>query len=233
MEENQTAAGNSQWDDRSDSYIWSQNIGQELLAFKDAHLRPDIDKLLATLKSVLQHGDVSENLKSSSVDKAHMKLAAAKAIVHLAKCWEQKIPLDIFELTLQASQSEFPQARRGLLSKIHHYIKDRLLDARYACAFAFGAGKLQASELKEEKQNLMDIIQMQYQLKSRQQSVHSDVNSSTAYPEGILPHLIHALAHHSCPEVDECKDIQAFETIYRQLYYFLSTLIHGDDDGKG
>ncbi|KAI4311859.1 hypothetical protein MLD38_036722 [Melastoma candidum] len=236
MEENQTAAERSQWDDRTDSCLLKiyglKTLVKSYLPSKDAHLRPDIDKLLATLKSVLLHGDVSEKLKSSLVDRAQMKLAAAKAIVRLAKCWEHKIPLDIFELTLQASQSEFPQARRGLLSKIHHYIKDHLLDARYACSFAFGAGELKESELKEEKQNLMDIIQMQYQLKSRQQSVHSDVNSSIAYPEGILPFLIHALAHHSCPEVDECKDIQAFETISRQLYYFLSTLIHGDDDGK-
>lgn len=67
----------------------------------------------------------------------------------------------------------------------------------------------------QEKQNLVDIIQTQYQLKARQLAMQSDTNSVTAYPEYILAYLVHALAHHSCPNVDECKDIKAYEDIYR------------------
>ncbi|KAI4365017.1 hypothetical protein MLD38_021039 [Melastoma candidum] len=235
-EENQTADGSTQWDNLTDSCLLKiyglKTLVKSYLPSKDANLRPDIDKILTTLKTILLHGEVSEDIKSSSVDKAHMKLAAAKAIIRLAKYWEHKIPLDIFHLTLTMSQIEFPQARRSLLGKIHRYIKDRQLDARYACAFAFGAGELKASELNEEKQNLTDIIQMQYQLKSRQQSVHGDANPPVAFPESIITYLIHTLAHHSCPEVDECKDAHAFESLYRQLYYFLSTLVNGDDERK-
>jgi sister-chromatid-cohesion protein PDS5 len=72
----------------------------------------------------------------------------------------------------------------------------------------------------KEKQNLADIIQMYHQAKARQLSTQSDGNSLTAYPEYILPYLVHALAQHSCPNIDECKDVKAFELIYRYIYFF-------------
>ena len=40
----------------------------------------------------------------SSVDKAHLKLAAAKAVLRLSRLWDHKIPVDIFHLTLRASE---------------------------------------------------------------------------------------------------------------------------------
>ncbi|KAF2288817.1 hypothetical protein GH714_015036 [Hevea brasiliensis] len=86
--------------------------------------------------------------------------------------------------------------------------------------------------LRNEKQNLADIIQMHYQAKARQLSVQSDANTSAAYPEYILPYLVHALAHHSCPDIDECKDVKSYEPIYRQLHLILSILVHKDEDAK-
>lgn len=74
----------------------------------------------------------------------------------------------------------------------------------------------------QEKQNLADIIQMYHQTKARNLSMQSDANSLTAYPEYILPYLVHVLAHHCCPNIDESKDVKAFEPIYR--YYILSWL---------
>lgn len=226
----------SSWDDRSELCLMKiygiKTLVKSYLPAKDAHLRPGIDGLLATLKNILLFGEMAEDVKSSSVDEAHMKLASAKAIIRLAKQWDEKIPVDIFHLTLRTSEIGFPKARKTFLSKIHQYIKDRVLDAKYACAFLFGIVGLKTSDFEEEKQNLADIIQTQYQLKARQLAMQSDTNSVTAYPEHILAYLVHALAHHSCPNVDECKDIKAYEDIYRQLYLFLSTLINGEDDGK-
>ena len=70
----------------------------------------------------------------------------------------------------------------------------------------------------QDKQNLADIIQMLHQAKARRLSVQSDANSLTSYPEYILAYLVHVLAHNSCPNVDECKDVGAYDNIYR--YYF-------------
>lgn len=67
----------------------------------------------------------------------------------------------------------------------------------------------------QEKQNLADIIQMHHQAKARQLSMQSETNSTTAYPEYIITYLVHALAHHTCPDVDECKDVKEYELVYR------------------
>lgn len=40
----------------------------------------------------------------SPVDKAHLRLASAKAILRLSKLWDTEIPLDIFHLTLRTSE---------------------------------------------------------------------------------------------------------------------------------
>lgn len=74
-----------------------------------------------------------------------------------------------------------------------------------------------SSLFMQAKQNLADIIQMLYQAKARQIPVQSDSSSLTIYPEYILPYLVHTLAHNSCPSVEECKDVGAYDNIYR--YY--------------
>lgn len=40
----------------------------------------------------------------SSVDKAHLKLASAKAVLRLSKHWDQKIPVDVFHLTIRTPE---------------------------------------------------------------------------------------------------------------------------------
>ncbi|KAI7749675.1 hypothetical protein M8C21_033736, partial [Ambrosia artemisiifolia] len=169
------------------------------------------------------------------VDKAHLKLASAKAILRLSRRWDKKIPVDVFYLTLRTSESGFPEVKRLFLKKVHQYIMDRSLDPKYACAFLLDLGSQQSvqEDKSEEKRNLNDIIQMCKQGKARQVSVQSDGNFSVGHPEYILSYLIHALAHHpSFPNIDECKDLKAYEPIYRRLYLFLSVLTHGNEDGK-
>ena len=102
------------------------------LPFNDAHLRTGVDDLLELLKNILSFGEVSEDIESrlvnisakhanmllsvkkngdthaqhlySSVDKAHLKLAAAKAVLRLSRHWDDKIPVDIFHLTLKTPE---------------------------------------------------------------------------------------------------------------------------------
>lgn len=40
----------------------------------------------------------------SSVDKAHLRLASAKAVLRLSRLWDHKIPVDIFHLTLRVTE---------------------------------------------------------------------------------------------------------------------------------
>lgn len=224
------------WDERSEVCLLKifgiKTLVKSYLPVKDANVRPNINGLLEILRNILLFGEMSKEIESSSVDKAHLRLASAKAVIRLSKIWDDKIPLDIFYLTLRTSEISFPEAKKAFLSKVHHYIRDRLLDGKYACAFLFNIFGSEPSEFQEEKQNLADIIQMYQQTRARQLSVQSDANSFTAYPEYIIPYLVHALAHHSCPNVDECKDVQAFEVLYRQLYLILCIMVHRDEDTK-
>lgn len=224
------------WDDRSELCLLKiygiKTLVKSYLPVKDAHIRPGIDDLLGILKNMLSYGEMSEDIESSLVDKAHLRLASAKAVLRLSRQWDHKIPVDVFHLTLRTPEISFPQAKKLFLSKVHQYVKDRLLDAKYACAFLFGITESKSPEFEEEKQNLADIIQMHHQMKARQISAQSDANSFATYPEYIIPYLVHTFAHHSCPDIDECKDVKAFELVYCRLYFIVSMLIHKDEDVK-
>ncbi|WCJ28194.1 hypothetical protein M5689_009901 [Euphorbia peplus] len=224
------------WDGRSEicslKIYGIKALVKSYLPVKDVQLRTGIDGVLEILRNLLLFGEISEDIQSSSVDKAHLRLASAKAVLRLSKQWEHKIPVDVFYLTLKTSETAFPQVRKLFLSKVHQYVKDRHLDVKYACAFLFNLTGVEPLDFEEEKQILTDIIQMHYQSKARQLSVHSDANPSAGYPEDILPYFVHALAHHSCPDVDECQDVKAFELIYRQLLLVVSVLVPKDEDVK-
>ncbi|CAN1177240.1 Sister chromatid cohesion protein PDS5 homolog A [Linum perenne] len=223
------------WDDVSETSLLKiyglKVFVKSHLPIKDVHLRPGIGDLLDILRNLL-NVETSQGIESSLVDKAHLRLAAAKAVLRLSKHWDHKIPIDIFHLTLRVAASAFPEARKIFLAKVHQYIKDRLLDPKYACAFLFYPIKSEQLDFEEEKQNLVDIIQMHCQSKARQVSLQSDASPSTAFPESILPYVVHSLAHISCPDIDECKDVKAYEPIYRQLYLFLSLLMHKEEEVK-
>ncbi|XP_047942253.1 sister chromatid cohesion protein PDS5 homolog A [Salvia hispanica] len=224
------------WDDISElcslKIYGVKALVKSYLPTKDAHLRSGIDDLFRILKNILSFGDISSEIRSSSVDRAHLKLAAAKAVLRLSKYWEHKIPIDVFYLTMRTSEDNFPEIKKLLLNKIHQYVKDRALDPKYACAFLLDDTS-QQEDIEENKRNLHDIIQMCRQGRGRQTSSQTDTDSSPHSPEYLLPYVVHSLAHHpSCPSIDESRDVKIFEEMYRKLYLFISMLVHGDGDGK-
>ncbi|KAJ0986872.1 hypothetical protein J5N97_005228 [Dioscorea zingiberensis] len=210
-----------------------KTLVKSYLPVKDAHLRPGIEKLLEILKKILSFGEVSKDIKSNDVDKAHMRLASAKAVLRLSRQWDHKIPVDVFHLTLSISEDHYPELRRIFLIKINRYIKERLLDPKYACAFLLNINEWNSIEVREVKHNLLELIQICRQVKARQLSRQPDTNSLVPYPEHILVYLVHALVHHpSFPNVNQSKEIHAFDHIYRQLHLFLSVLLLGDESGQ-
>ncbi|KAF6145104.1 hypothetical protein GIB67_013455 [Kingdonia uniflora] len=203
------------------------------LPIKDSHLRLGFANLLEILKNVLAFGEISKDMESSSVDRAHMRLASAKAVLRLSKDWDHKIPIDVFHLTLRTSEIIDSQVKKLFLGKVRQYIKDRLLDPKYACAILLSINGSELPEFKEDKHSLFEIIQMCHQARARQHSMQCEGNPLMMYPEYILPYLVHTLAHHpSCPNVDTCSEVKAFEPIYRKLHIFTSLIMHGDEDGK-
>ncbi|KAI3870579.1 hypothetical protein MKX03_022772 [Papaver bracteatum] len=164
------AVNGSLWDERSElcslKIYGIKTLVKSYLPEKDAHLRLGFDNLLGILKNVLTIGEISKDIKSSDVEKAHMKLASSKAVLRLSKHWDHKIPTDIFHLTIRTSEVMYPEAKGLFLGKVHQYIKDRLLDPKYACAFLFGISGCQLSEFKDNKHNLTEIIQTCHQTRA-------------------------------------------------------------------
>ncbi|KAM7263653.1 hypothetical protein ACFE04_001336 [Oxalis oulophora] len=224
------------WDARSETCLLKiygmKTLVKSYLPTKDAHLRQGIDNLLGTLRNILTFGEISKDLETSSVDKAHLKLASAKAILRLSRQWDNNIPIDIFHSTLRTPEISFPESKKLFLNKVYHYIKDGVLNGKYACAFVLGINEYNPLYYEEEKQKLADIIQMYHTSKAQQISMQADTDSLTAYPESILPYLVHVLAHHSCPNVEECRDVEAYELIYKKLFITISMLVHIDEKVK-
>lgn len=225
----------TRWRDHSELCLLKifgiKTLVKSYLPVKDAHLRGGINSLIEILRNMLSFGDYSKELESSSVDKAHLKLASAKAILRLSRSWENNIPIDVFHLALRTVEVNFRQPRKLFLGKVHQYIKDRILDPKYACAFLLDIFASKHAEIDEDKRNLGEVIQMCRQVKARQLTMQSDTTSLGLYPEYILPYLVHALAHHPmCPTFDKCMDVKALEPIYRVLYLLLSMILRGDED---
>lgn len=80
---------------------------------------------------------------------------------------------------------------------------------------------------------MTEILQMHHQLKARQLSIQCDMNPHIAYPEYILTHLLHALAHHpSFPEIEDGERFQVFEPIYWYIFWiavFYKNIVVPDD----
>ncbi|XP_062233052.1 sister chromatid cohesion protein PDS5 homolog A-like [Phragmites australis] len=220
----------SEWGDSTHNCLLKicgiKTLVKSYLSCKDAQAHPGIENLMGILKNILTYGDISPNMVSSAVDKAHLRLAAAKAVLRLSRQWENKVPVDVFSLTMRISEDDFPQVRKLFLSKVHQYIKERALDAKYACAFLLGIDDYRAPQYEEFKHNLIEVAQICQQVRMRQLSVQADRNSLTAYPEYIISYLVHALAHDpSCPDIEEHENVKAFGPIYWRLHLILSTLL--------
>ncbi|KAG6528290.1 hypothetical protein ZIOFF_010441 [Zingiber officinale] len=232
---------NTEWSEISELCLTKmfgiKTLVKSYIPAKDAHMRPGIEKLLEILQKIFSYGEISEEIRN--VDKAHMRLASAKAVLRLSRYWDQKITTSLFYWTLRISQDAYAESKKSFLNKVHQYIKERLLDAKYACAFLLNFNDCHCPEYEEVgvlfnfgvcKQSLLELVHMCRQVKMRQLSTQSDLSSAPAYPEYILAYTVHALAHDpSCPNIDECLNVQAFEHIYWRLHLLLSLLLHGDD----
>ncbi|XP_051135633.1 sister chromatid cohesion protein PDS5 homolog A-like isoform X2 [Andrographis paniculata] len=217
------------WDDRSElcslKIFGIKALVKSYLKVKDAHFCCGIDGLIIILKSILLFGDISRETNLSLVDKAHLKLAAAKAVLCLSKHWENKVPVDVLYLALQTSEDSLPEVRKFLVKKVHQYIRDCILDPKYACAFLFDISS-SPSDLELCNFYLYDIIKMCRERRGCNVFLQNYLSSPSLYPEYILPYMVHSLAHHpSFPSIDG-KDVTTFEPMTRKLYLFLSMLVH-------
>ncbi|WJX30406.1 hypothetical protein P8452_18948 [Trifolium repens] len=95
--------------------------------------KQNINELLGILSKMLRHSDGFVN---SEKDKAHIRLAAATAILRLATMWDFDITPEIFRLTILIVKDSSFFVRSEFLSKTQKLLKKHKLPIRFACAFA-------------------------------------------------------------------------------------------------
>lgn len=216
-----------------------KTLVKSFLPHKDGHARQRIKGLLGVLTKLLQTGDISEDMKSSEVDKAHLRLAAAKSVLRLARRWEFHISPQLFHLTVLKAQDPSVYVRQRFLDKVHQCLKGHTVSNKYASAFALAASDDVKDVQADAKRYLADFVDSYHrEALVRQTSAPKQMEGAalTIYPEYVLTYLVHVLGHHlNFPMGSDAEKEEAYEPFYRQLLFYLHALIcqdHSDGTRK-
>ncbi|KAK7373149.1 hypothetical protein VNO80_06547 [Phaseolus coccineus] len=111
------------------------------LHYEGSHVKRNINGLLDILSRMLQESDNFVNITASSCenDKAHIRLAAAKAILRLARKWDLHITPQTFQFCILIAKDSSLFVRSAFLCKTQKLLKEHKLPIRFACAFALAA----------------------------------------------------------------------------------------------
>ncbi|GAU44494.1 hypothetical protein TSUD_13050 [Trifolium subterraneum] len=155
----------------------------------------------------------------SETDKAQVRLAAATAILHLAKKWDLHITPEIFRFTILIAKDSSSFVRSKFLSKTQKLLKERKLPIRFACAFALAMTESIGDMRLQNNKHMAEFIK-DYSIAAckRQPSVHVD------YPAYILVYLIHVLARsNDFPEA--CQNEEVYADLCSPLFFLLQALV--------
>ncbi|KAJ7523458.1 hypothetical protein O6H91_18G050900 [Diphasiastrum complanatum] len=232
----------SNWESKSKETLLKiygiKTLVKSFLPNKDAHLRQRLKGLCGVLLKLLQSGEIHEDVQSSEIDKAHLRLAAAKGVLRLSRKWDLQIPAQLFHLTVLTAQDPSVQVRRQFLLKANQYLREHALSNKYASTFALSAADSAKDVLTHSKRCLAEFVETsrrEARLRQVSASVQVEGYLLPYHPEYVLVYLLHVLAHHpSFPASDEPpEDASVFEPFYRQLSFFLRALLQQETDGRG
>ncbi|XP_045822500.1 sister chromatid cohesion protein PDS5 homolog B-like isoform X1 [Trifolium pratense] len=174
------------------------------------------EELLDILSRMLRKSDSFVN---SEKDKAHIRLAAATAILHLAKMWDFDITPKQFRLTILIVKDSSYFVRSKFLSKTQKLLKQRKLPIRFACAFALATTE-RIDNLRFQNYKHMAEFIKDYSIPACRRRP----SSVCYYPEYILVFLIHVLAwSNDFPEAN--LNAEVYADISRPLFFLLQALV--------
>ncbi|CAM6002851.1 unnamed protein product, partial [Sphagnum balticum] len=197
----------------------------------NSYQRNRLPGLLKVLVKILNVGEISEDIKSSEVDKAHLRLAAAKGILRLARRWDTQIPVDIFQMVLLVLQDPVVHVRQLLLLKLHQYLKDRSLPLKFASGFALCAVDPVRENIQEARRCLADYIDVHRKEARKSVTTQMEGTSITLHPEYLLTYLVHVLAHHPRFPVTSSEHAHplADDYFFRELLFIIWALVHQEE----
>eukprot|EP00250_Pteridium_aquilinum_P014731 c22163_g1_i1 orf=419-4063(+) len=211
---------------------------RSFLPMKDfQHIEPPKEVFEVLLK-LLKFGEISEEIKSSDVDKAHLRLAAATAVLRLSRCYDSQVSPQLFHATVLRSKDPSIFVKLGFVKKVYKGLMEQAVSTKYACAFALSIDGSEGGSLEEAKKQLGDYVRSaRNEVQSRicLSTKESDTTLIADYPEYILFYLVHTLAQEIAFSSlsDGGPSLEAVEPVFRQLYLFIWALLCRDGEGAG
>lgn len=197
------------------------------------HIEPP-KELFEALLGILKHGEISDKITSSNHDKAHLRLAAAKAVLKLSRLYDDQIAPQLFHATIACAKDPSSLLKDGFMEKVYKGLIERAVPLKYVCAFALSIDDGEAGALEKAKQQLGDSIKYDRQVISMKLSLNKEPHTSsvTDQPDYVLFYLVHTLAQ----EIETSTlngggpSLEAIEPVFRKFYLFIWALLLRDGE---
>ncbi|KAI5067093.1 hypothetical protein GOP47_0017621 [Adiantum capillus-veneris] len=207
-----------------------KTLVRSFLPNKDFQQVQRLKGLFKILLKFLESGEIADDIKSSGTDKAHLRLAAAKGVLRLSKRYDAQISPQLFKATVSCAQECSVVAKCQFLGKVEKLLKERQIPLRYACILAISIG-VSDDDYLQAKQRLSDFVEFsrrQVRFRDPLGVGQLDSSSLTYYPEHVLFHLVHVLAHRADfrSMSEGGPNSEEVELHVKQLYLFLWALLN-------
>ncbi|PIA47377.1 hypothetical protein AQUCO_01400210v1 [Aquilegia coerulea] len=209
-----------------------KTLVKSFLPYQGTHVRHQIKELFIILSKILPEGKFSDDSILSENDSAHIRLAAAKSVLRLARRWDLHILPQIFHLVILKARDPSSHVRVSFLDKIHKLLKDHAIPSRYACAFALASSDclrdVQTNSLKYMEEFIREHSK---EARRRQTSgIQNQGETNIYFPGYIMVFLIHVLAHDPCFPPENCHDEEIYARFCSPLVAILQALISASCD---
>ncbi|KAK8466806.1 hypothetical protein PHAVU_008G163350 [Phaseolus vulgaris] len=196
------------------------------LHYEGSHVKRNINGLLDILSRMLQESDNFVNITASSCenDKAHIRLAAAKAIIRLARKWDLHITPQIFQFCILIAKDSSLFVSSTFLCKTQKLLKEHKLPMRFACAFALAATNGTGNQQYENYKYMAEFIR-DYSIVAHKRETSATQGVIIDYPAYILVFLIHVLARSNDFPFEVCPDEKIYADVFRPLFFLLQALV--------
>ncbi|KAM0947386.1 putative sister chromatid cohesion protein Pds5 [Dioscorea sansibarensis] len=196
-----------------------------------AQARHQLKAFLDFLSNIIQKKGSIDGIVMSEIDKAHLRLAAAKSILRLAARWDLHVSPSIFCSMIMLTKDPSDTVRKSFLSKIHKLLMEHAIPSRYACAFAIASSDCLEDIRTDSMKHLAQFIKDN----NKEAKIHhntclqeTDGGPMTNCPEYIIVFLIHILAHDPGFPPENCDNEDVYAEFCGPLVVALRLLINLD-----
>ncbi|XP_027940300.1 sister chromatid cohesion protein PDS5 homolog A isoform X2 [Vigna unguiculata] len=205
---------------------WLKALVKISLHYEGSHVERSINGLMEILSRMLRESDYFVNTTASSCenDKAHIKLAAAKAILRLARKWDLHITPQTFQFCILIAKDSSLFVRGTFLRKIQKLLKEHKLPMRFACAFALAATNGTGDQQYQTYKYMAEFIR-DYTISARKRETSSVQGVIIDCPAYVLVFLIHVLSRNNEFPFEVCPDEKIYADICSPLFFILQALV--------